>query len=107
MTIQVESELQERFNEAAEAERRPAAQVIRELMRNYVQHVREHACDGDAVDARERERRQEGFDAAVASVTLEGLPVPAAYKSEAARFIRGEIDFAALTEKVHELARDR
>jgi len=55
----------------------------------------------------ERGSRRRHFDAAISSVALEGLTVPDSYKSEAERFIRGEIDFDMLTSKVHELARIR
>ncbi len=107
MTIRVEPELREDFNEAAEAERRPAAQVLRELMRSYVSHVRGKTDSAQRIDAGEHDRRRSDFDAAVASVALEGFTVPASYKTEAERFIRGEIGFDALTAKVHELAQVR
>ena len=40
MTFQVEAQLQADFHSAAEMDRRPAAQVLRELMNSYVQQVR-------------------------------------------------------------------
>ncbi|QXC52411.1 antitoxin VbhA family protein (plasmid) [Agrobacterium salinitolerans] len=52
----------------------------------------------------EQQRRQCDFDAAIASVRLEGLEVPQEYVREAARFIAGEIEFAELTAAVHRIA---
>ena len=40
MTFRVESELRTRFTAAAELDHRPAAQVLRELMRAYVGQAR-------------------------------------------------------------------
>jgi len=63
-------------------------------------------ADGDEESA-ERDSRSRHFDAAISSVALEELTVPDSYKSEAQRFIRGEIAFDTLTSSVHELARIR
>jgi len=107
MTFRVEPELREDFNEAAEADRRPAAQVLRELMRSYVLHVRQRGDASELIEPRVRDTRRSHFDAAIASVALEGFSVPSSYKSEAERFIRGDIDFDSLTSKVNDLARAR
>ncbi|MBA2659729.1 MAG: antitoxin of toxin-antitoxin stability system [Nitrosospira sp.] len=40
-TMKLESELRAEFMAAAEAAHRPASQVLRELMREFVQHQRE------------------------------------------------------------------
>lgn len=40
-TMKLESELREAFMAEAEAAHRPASQVVRELMREYVEHQRE------------------------------------------------------------------
>jgi len=56
------------------------------------------------LDGTERRQREEAVNYARASVQLEGFDVPEAYSKEAERFIRGEIDFSALTAKAHELA---
>lgn len=40
-TMKLESELRDAFLAAAEAAHRPASQIVRELMRGYIQHRRE------------------------------------------------------------------
>jgi hypothetical protein len=40
-TMKLESELRDEFMAAVQAVRRPASQVVRELMRDFVQHQRE------------------------------------------------------------------
>lgn len=42
MTLRIEPELHQAFNEAAKRLHRPAAQVIRELMRQYVEYAQEN-----------------------------------------------------------------
>jgi hypothetical protein len=104
MTVRIGARLHQQFNEIAEAQRRPAAQILQELMESYVEHVRGKTDSERRIDPREVERRRADFDAALASITLEGFGVPEDYRAEAGRFIRGEIEFDALTAKMHELA---
>jgi hypothetical protein len=40
-------------------------------------------------------------------VTLEGFSVPASYRAEAERFMRGEIEFDELTENMLSIAQNR
>lgn len=101
MTFRVEPELRDAFAEATALVDRPAAQVLRELMRGYVAHSREPVT----IDAAEGRLRAAAISAGIASVALEGFTVPTAYRDEADRFVRGEIDFSALTATVDELAR--
>lgn len=54
----------------------------------------------------ERRRREEAVNYGIASGALEGFSVPDAYKTEAERFIRGEIEFPALLAAVDEIAQD-
>lgn len=107
MTFRVESQLRKQFNAAAEAEHRPAAQILRDFMRSYVEHVHGKAVSAHRIDPIESERRRADFDAAVGSVGLEGFSVPASYKTEAERFMRGEIEFSELTESMLFIARSR
>jgi len=104
MTIRLESDLRARFMQVAELEHRPAAQLLRDLMRGYVEQFRARK---PRISMAERNRREEAFRYAQASVELEGFDVPDAYRKEAERFMRGEIDFSALTAKTHEIAQDR
>ncbi len=96
MTIRIEPDLRTSFARAAEAAHRPAAQVLRDLMRGYVEHAQSKAF---AIDAQERQRREEAVRFAHASVGLEGYVVSEADKAQAARFINGEIDLAEFVQR--------
>lgn len=104
MTIRLERDLRSSFAEAADLEHRPAAQVLRDFMRDYVEQSRSRA---PRISAAERKRREDALNYARSSVALEGFNVPDAYSKEAERFIRGEIDLPSLTAKAHDIARDR
>ena len=93
MTFQVEAELQANFYSAAEADHRPAVQVLRELMSNYVQQVRNRTA---YISPEERERREEAFKYARASVGLEGFKLSEAAEQHALRYINGEISIEEL-----------
>ena len=103
MTIRVEPSLRSRFSEAATSQHRPAAQVLRDLMREYVERT---APVQPPIGSAERRLREEAVHYGIASVALEGFSVPDAYRNEADRFIRGEIDFDGLMAKVDEIAQD-
>jgi len=90
MTIRIDQELRVQFSAAAERDHRPAAQVVRDLMRDYVERSREQVkC---SITPEERRRRQKAVDYARASIGLEGFELSEADKAHAERFIRGEID---------------
>lgn len=108
MTIRLEPDLRTNFSEAAEMEHRPAAQVLRDFMRDYIEKVRARRTSANPpISAVERLRREEAMNYARASVALEGFGVPDEYEAEAQKFVRGEIDFDALTVKVHEIGQKR
>ncbi|MGC3292489.1 hypothetical protein ACPTFP_28950 [Pseudomonas aeruginosa] len=107
MTIRLEPDLRSSFAEAADLEHRPAAQVLRDFMREYVERSRSRAPARSTISAAERKRREDALNYARSSVALEGFSVPDSYTKEAERFIRGEIDLPALTSKVHDIARER
>lgn len=94
VTFRVEPELRASFSEAASREHRPAAQVLRELMRAYVEQSRSHAPQRAAIDAAERRRREDAVRYARASVGLEGFAPSQAEEEHARRFIEGEIGLA-------------
>ena len=102
MTFRVEQDLRSRFSEAVELEHRPAAQVLRDFMRDYVEQSR-----APRISVAERKRREDALNYALSSVALEGFSVPDVYSKEAERFIRGEIDLPTLTARVHDIARNR
>jgi len=80
LTIRIEPELRDAFGAATAADHRPAAQVLRELMRGYVERSLTPKAQSAAVlatAARERQRREDEVRFARASVALEGLtPLP-------------------------------
>lgn len=99
MTIRVEADLRASFSAAVEKEHRPMAQVLRELMREYVERGRRQSA---LVSEEERTRRQEAVDYAFASVGLEGLAVSDKDRAHAQRFINGEIDLETFVKgRVH------
>ena len=104
MNIRVEPELRDQFIKAAAARHRPAAQELRDFMRTYVQ---ETFPEPATVEPSERERRQEAFTAARASVELEGFTVPASVEEAASRFINGDADFSELVKAANSVGRDR
>lgn len=93
MTFRVEAELRSSFTEAAELDCRPAAEVLRELMRAYVSQARERIAKpaNDIISAAERQRRKNAVNFSRASVGLEGFK-PSKEEARAQRFINGEID---------------
>ena len=94
MTFRVESELRGDFTDAAELDHRPAAQVLRELMRAYVNEARERqqrVPANDAISAAERRRREDATSFAFASVSLEGFKPSKQALAQTRRHINGEI----------------
>lgn len=70
MSFRVESELRARFTAAAELDHRPAAQVLRELMRAYVGQARTVPA---AIASDTQQAREDAVRFARASVALEGF----------------------------------
>ncbi|NHZ35000.1 Fic family protein [Massilia rubra] len=91
MTIRLASDLRSSFLEAAEQEHRPAAQVLRDFMREYVEHARTRA---PVVSPAERKRREEAVNYARASVGLEDFNLSTTDEKHAQRFINGDIELA-------------
>jgi len=96
MTLRIEPELRAAFGAAAALEDRPAAQVLRELMRAYIaqMHTRGHRPAKDAISAAERRRREAAVNFARASVGLEGFKPSKAAETGARQFIKGDIQLA-------------
>ena len=74
MTIRIEPELRAEFTEAASRDHRPAAQVLRELMRGYIKQVgaKDRAPANDGIPVLDRFDREEAVKFGRASVALEG-----------------------------------
>lgn len=96
MTFRVEPELRSEFADAALLENRPAAQVLRELMRAYVNQSRERFSGpvNAAISAMEKRRREAAVNFARASIGLEGFTPSEAAETGARQFIRGDIQLA-------------
>lgn len=96
MTFRVEPELRAEFSEAAVLEDRPAAQVLREFMRSYVNQSRERLRTpaNDNLSPAEMRRREKAVNFARASVGLEGFKPSEAAEAGARQFIKGEITLA-------------
>ncbi|MFG0229168.1 antitoxin VbhA family protein [Achromobacter sp. 413638] len=91
VTFRVETELRDDFHRAVETEHRPAAQVLRELMREYIVRT---LPPKSLITAAERQRRQAAVEFSRANVGLEGFVLTPADEVHAQRFIDGEIDLA-------------
>lgn len=95
LTIRVEETLRHDFNEAAEKRHTPAAQLLRDFMRDYVAETRmleKGISANDAITPAERRRREDAERFARASVGLEGFTPTGTAQALARRFITGEIN---------------
>jgi len=102
MTFRVEEDLRDKFSAAAKLEYRPAAQVLRDFMRNYVEQVRKRTAGADYISSSERMRREKAVNAARASIGLEGFKVSKEDEEQAHRFINGEIDLSDFLKVSHD-----
>ena len=98
MTFRIEPELRAQFAEAALQEDRPAAQVLREFMRAYVEQARERGSAKDAISPIERRWREDAARFAHASVSLEGFKPSKEVLAQIRRHIDGEIPLAGLVQ---------
>lgn len=96
MTFRVEPELRAEFSDAALLENRPAAQVLRELMRAYVDQSRKRSGSpvDSAISTAEKRRREAAVNFARTSVGLEGFKPSEAAEARARQFIHGDIQLA-------------
>ena len=100
MTFRVEPDLRAEFSNAALLADRPAAQVLREFMRAYVNDARERGANpaDDAISPGERRRREDAASFALASVGLEGFKPSKAALAQTRRHINGEIQLSELVQ---------
>lgn len=104
INIRIESELRDRFNAAAKLERRPASQVLRDLMHGYIGEVeRKHGPVANRSAWDEWERRNDLANAQ-ASIELEGYVIPDEMQAVVEQFMRDEVSIDAVGEKADELA---
>jgi hypothetical protein len=107
INLGVERELGDRFNAAARLERRPASQVLRDLMHAYIGEVeRKHGPIGNR-SAWANLKRGRRLANAQASIELEGHVIPDEMKAVIARFMRNEVTIDAVGGKADELARSQ
>lgn len=102
MTFRLEPELRAEFYRAAQASHRPAAQLLRDLMRDYVRQMRSSRVP--AISPDERLRREEAVRYARASVGLEGFRISETEEERARRFICGEMDLLEFLQANHDAA---
>lgn len=107
MTIRLEPDLRSSFAQAADLEHRPAAQVLRDFMREYVERSRSHAPTRSHISAAERKRREDAVNYGRSSVGLEGFQLSKADERNAQRFINGEIDLSEFVKVRNESAQER
>jgi hypothetical protein len=109
MTFRIEPELRAEFSDAALQEHRPAAQVLREFMRAYVNQARErsHSPANDAISPAESRRREAAVNFARSSVGLEGFKPSTTAETAARQFIQGDIPLNEFVQVKAQPARSR
>ena len=85
VTVRVEDELRQRFNEAAARAHVPGAQIIRNFMRNFADNP---PAPAPVYGGFERSR---AVEFAVGNSELEGYKTPPALKELLERYAKGEI----------------
>lgn len=93
MQFQVEPDLKAAFYKAAALSDRSAAQVLQELMRNFVEDILPAATLPTSADspATDQQNRSDAVRFARASVALEGFHVDSATTALMQRYIDGEL----------------
>jgi predicted transcriptional regulator len=89
MIIRLPGELKAEFQQAAETADRPAAQILREFMRDFVAKNRISAVLNTTPSTVEERKAAVNFGRA--SVALEGLTVSSEAQAQQERWVRGEI----------------
>ena len=89
MIIRVPGELKAEFQQAAEIADRPAAQILREFMRDFVAKNKVSAVLDMTPPTVEERKAAVNFGRA--SVALEGLTVSSEAQAQQERWVRGEI----------------
>ena len=85
--VHIDERLRDDFNAAAKASGQGVDQIVRELMRGYLDQTRVAE-----ITPAERQRRHEAWEFAKANVALEGFTQTKEAQAHAQRFIKGEID---------------
>jgi hypothetical protein len=91
MTIRIEDDLRARLNEAAALAHRPAAQIIRDLIRDFVA-----AAPRPALSEADLMQRRDAVDFARGCVELEGGYTCHEFNELMEQFARGEIEMEVI-----------
>ena len=91
MTFRVEPNLRSDFAKAAKKVKMPAAQILRILMQNFIDHVQESNPTNE-----ERECRARAIKFAEASANFEGCYLPENARPFITRYINGEMDINSI-----------
>ncbi|MDR3054851.1 MAG: antitoxin VbhA family protein [Zoogloeaceae bacterium] len=94
MNLRIEEDLREQFTAVAERNHRPAAQIIRDLMRDYI--AQNDAVAASDISEAERAKRQRAVDIARANVGLEGYELSADDETHFQAFVNGQFDWSEL-----------
>lgn len=102
MSFRIEPELRADFVEAAMAEDRPAAQVLREFMRAYVTQSRQHkaAHDQSLITPDESRERLAAVNFSRASLGLEGFKPHPEDEKLYRRYVAGEINMSDVIKEI-------
>ena len=85
--VHIDERLRDDFNAAAKASGQPVDQIVRELIRGYLDQARVAE-----ITPAERQHRHEASEFAKANVALEGFTRTKEAQAHAQRFIDGQID---------------
>lgn len=85
--VHIDERLRDDFNAAAKASGQGVDQIVRELMRGYVDQTRVAE-----ITPAERQHRHEAWEFGKANVALEGFTQTQEAQAHAQRFIDGQID---------------
>jgi len=94
--IRIETDLRDAFNRAAEAIHRPAAQVARDLIRDFV------AKSKPKLSATELLERREAVDFSRGNSELEGFSAGPEFDTLSERYAAGEIEMEDLWRHIEE-----
>ena len=106
MTFRIEPELRDDFMAVAASVDRPAAQMLRELMRSVVQEARQNESATKAAQMA-RAEREDAERFALASLRLEGFEPSAAVREQARQFVEGKLSLSEFVKVQPNAKQDR
>ena len=103
INFRLEPELRDRFSAAAKLDRRPASQVLRELIHSYIGDVERKHGPVTKRSAWQTLARRKDLANAKASIELSGFKIPDEMEAIAEQFMRDEVSIDAVLAKADEL----